>query len=75
MDGVIFREGIRDLFELEEDGGDGMLEGNGVVVEADGVAGGARDAEEGGGALVLEGGSDLLRHHLELHFQIHQVLL
>lgn len=36
-----------------------MAKRNGVVAEADDIAGGAGDAEEGGSALLLEGGGDL----------------
>lgn len=63
------------LLELLEDPGDGVAERDGVVAEADDVAGGAGHAEEGGGALLLERRRDLLGRHLELHLQIHQVLL
>lgn len=63
------------LLELLEDPRDGGAEGDGVVAEADNVAGGTRHAEEGCGALLLERGGDLLRHHLELHLQIHEVLV
>lgn len=66
---------LGDLFELEEDGCDRLAEGECVVTEANNIAGGTGDAEEGGGALLLERGGDLLGNHLKLHLQIHQVVL
>lgn len=64
-----------DLVEFLEDRGDGGAEGEGVITEANDVASGSGDTEKGGGALFFEGGGDLLGNHLELHLQIHQVLV
>lgn len=63
------------LLELLEDGGDSGTERNGVVAEANDVTSGAWDAEECGGALLLERGGDFLGDHLELHLQVDEVFV
>ena len=64
-----------DLDEFLEDRSDGGTKGESIVTEADDVTRSSGEPEEGGGALFFEGGGDLLRHHLELHLQIHQVFV
>lgn len=63
------------LLELLEDSGDRTAEGNGIIAETNNVSGGARDAEESGSALLLERRGDFFGNHLELHFEIHQVIV
>lgn len=63
------------LLELLEDSRDGGAERDGIVAEADDVTIGTWNAEDSGGALLLERGGDLFGNHLELHLQIDQVLV
>ena len=63
------------FLELLEDSSSDGAERSGVIAQSDDVAVGMRNAEESGGALLLERGGNLLRDHLELHLQINQVVV